>query len=70
MASYKIDLNSTITKAVSKEYLKLRSNDALKYLSKAFNRHQFILVESEENGKKHFSICESKHLLRSITNEK
>jgi hypothetical protein len=28
------------------------------------------LVESEENGKKHFSICESKHLLRSITNEK
>jgi hypothetical protein len=62
LANFKICLDSLISKAVQKEFKKLSVEDSLKYLSKSFNRHQYILVEGEGQ----LFICENKHLLENI----
>ena len=60
LTSFKINSDSAIAKAVNKEFKKLKTSDPVKYLSKAFNRYQHVLIEDDE--KKYF-ICENKHLL-------
>jgi predicted transcriptional regulator len=62
LANFKITLDSAISKAIQKEFKKLSVDDSVKYLSKAFNRHQYVLVE----GDGQLFICENKHLLENI----
>jgi predicted transcriptional regulator len=62
LASFKMTLDSAISKAVQKEFKKLQITDSLKYLSRAFQRYPYVLVEGE--GK--FFVCENKHLLQHI----
>ena len=59
LTSAKFNPDSPISKAVNKEFKKLQMSDSLKYLSKAFNRHQYVLIH--ESGK--YFVCENKHLL-------
>jgi hypothetical protein len=54
-------MNSLLVKAVQKEFKKVKSSDSLKYLSKAFTRHQYVLVEDVSSQK--YQVCENKHLL-------
>lgn len=60
LTTFKITLDSFIPKALMKEFKKVSISDSLKYLSKAFKRHQFLVVTGEK-GK--YFICENKHLL-------
>ncbi len=49
LTSFKLNMDSLITKAIIKEFKKVDINDPLKYLSKSFNRHTHVLVTSTEN---------------------
>jgi len=60
LTSYKLKLDSAIAKAVNKEFKKLKPTDSLKYLSKAFTRHQYVLVQE---GDKYY-VSENKHILK------
>jgi hypothetical protein len=59
LGSLKLTLDSAITKALQKEFKKLKLSDDLKYLSKAFSRHQYVLIDDSES---HY-VAENKHLL-------
>jgi len=61
LTSMKIKLDDRIEKAVQKEFKKLSPQDSLKYLSKAFNRHQYVIIDSGDNK---YYVCENKHLLK------
>ena len=73
LTSFKVKLETPATKVIQKEYKLLHYTDSLKYLPKAFQRYQYVLVESKsiqgsqnvapENERKFF-ICEHKHLLQ------
>ncbi len=59
LSNFKINLDSTINKGLTKEFKKMDMSQSVKYLSKALKRHQFIIVTGEEK----FFVCENKHLL-------
>lgn len=62
LSSFKLSVDSAVSKGVQKEFKKLNMHDSLKYLSKGFQRHPYILVEGE--GK--YYMAENKHLLEHI----
>jgi hypothetical protein len=59
--------DSSIAKAIQKEFKMLKSSDSAKYLSKAFTKHTHVLVDYSD-GK--YAVCESKHLLKTFLNSK
>jgi len=67
LTSFKIELDGQISKAVAKDFKILKSTESIKYLSKSFNRHQYIVIQDE--GKKLY-VCENKHLLNHFTKNK
>ncbi len=62
LSSFKLTVDSVISKGVQKEFKKLKMSDSLKYLSKGFQRYPYVLVEGE--GK--YYMAENKHLLEHI----
>jgi len=64
LTSGKLSLDSLVSKAYIKEFKQLTMNDKMSRLSKAFTRHQYVVVVEES---KHY-IVESDHLLNSFLN--
>jgi hypothetical protein len=60
LTNFKIGLNDKITRAIIKDFKKLKESDPIKYLSKGFTRHQYILVETESGQ---WSVATHKDLL-------
>jgi hypothetical protein len=69
LASMKLNLDSDISRGVDKEFKKLKLDDSIKYLSRAFERYSYVLIQegntntNTNTNKESFYICEPKHLL-------
>lgn len=68
LTSFKLTSDKPITKAILKEFKKVKRSDPLKYLSKAFNRHAKVLVYEEEGNK--YYIADSDDLLNFYLQKK
>lgn len=66
LTSYKLGLDHPIARAVIKDFKQVKTSDSIKYLSKGFTRHTFILVTDENN--KHY-ISENKDMLNAFLNK-
>jgi len=51
LSNFKVkSLDDSIQKALIKDFKRQSLNDPIKYLSKAFNRHQLVLISDEKNN--------------------
>lgn len=66
LTSFKINVESTIASSVIKDFKQVKTSDSIKYLSKGFTRHTYILVS---DNSKHYFVSESKDLLRAFLNK-
>ncbi len=65
IANYKLSIQDKIQKAVIREFKLINLNSPIKYLSKAFVRHNYVVVVGDEK----YYICDYKLLLDKILNK-
>jgi len=65
-----LNLDEPITKAIIKEFKKVDINDPMKYLSKAFHRHTYVLVSSTEAQATKFFVTKDTDLLEFFLKNK
>lgn len=63
-------MDAPITKAIIKEFRKVDINDPVKYLSKAFNRHNHVLVTSATEEATKFFVTRDSDLLEYFLQNK
>ena len=64
LTSFKLKIDNPIGKIVLKDFKVVESNQSIKYLSKAFTRHNYVIVKNSEN----LYVCEHKFLLKKFLN--
>ncbi len=62
LGSYKLKNEDKIAKAVLKDYKQLHLNQPIIYLTKAFTRHNYVIIKGEDD----YYICDPKTLLTCI----
>lgn len=66
LTSYKLKIDSSINPIIIKDFKVVKNTDPLKYLSKAFTRHSYVLVTGQSDGE--YYVCDHKALLDSFLN--
>lgn len=61
LSSFKLTKDEPIEHIVSHSYKKMHVNEKLKHLSKAFLRHQHVLITDDENN---YYVCQSKDVIK------
>jgi hypothetical protein len=64
LTSFKLQIDSPIAKIVIKDFKVVESNQPIKYLSKGFARHNYIIVRDCEK----YYVCDHKVLLNNFLN--